>query len=53
MTDNLRDRIRVIQFRIARRLFMALDRWLDRYLDGLSEEKLEGLYQQAVRSKRD
>lgn len=53
MSDTLRTCIRVIRFRIARQLFRALDRWLDRYLDSLSEERLEELYQQAVRGKRD
>lgn len=33
-----------LRFRIARWLFIKLDRHLDRYLDKLSDEQLEELY---------
>lgn len=48
MTD-LRDRIAAAKFQLASWLFNRIDRWLDRYLDGLSDEKMEELYQRAKR----
>lgn len=50
VTDNLRTRIGVIRFQIASWLFGKIDRWLDRYLDRLSEEQLENLYRKATRA---
>ena len=41
------------RYRIATWLFRKLDRWLDRYLDGLSEEQLDELYRRAVRTADD